>query len=352
MNPAPYELLCRHPGLFGESPLVVGTGANMPSEWIQLMRQHDGRLCTWDWMTHTQAQAAGVNSQFGIPGLDATQFPEPPATAILLWPKSKELALLMTRYLSSLVQRLWIVGANDAGGKSIGNACKRLDIPTSKVDAARHCSLWQADLHPDADQAAATDAIWDQSSKRFKANELEFLSYPGVFSHGQLDKGTALFLEVLSRELKNRPDRILDLGCGTGVIGLTLKQRFEQASITLADTDAIALHATRQNIQRLVPKTADIQVTASDRFSGISGRYQLIVTNPPFHTGTDTDYRFALDLFSKSKQHLTLHGQLWIVANRHLPYEEWATDYFGSGNVTLHQQAAGFKVLQINVSHQ
>lgn len=345
MNPAPYELLCRHPQLFDATCLVIGTGAAMPAEWVQIMRNGQTRFQTWDWMTHRHACSVHLDSHFGVPGLEE----EPMATvrtAILIWPKSKELGLLLSRYLAQQVDQLWIVGANDAGGKSIGNACKRIDIRCHKFDAARHCSLWQADTS-EITHTSESSTIWAESTRYFHAQSQTFATLPGVFSHGQLDKGTALLLDVLTRELTIKPASVLDLGCGAGVIGLTLKQRFQQAQVTLADTDAMALHSSQTNRQSLFPEASDIHVLASDRFSDVSGRYQLIVTNPPFHTGIDTDYRFAQDLFSHARQHLTRNGQLWIVANRHLPYEEWAAEHFGKDRITLHQQASGFKVLQV-----
>lgn len=350
MNPAPYELLCRHPHLFNQGMAIIGTGAVLPPDWVQLMRQHQTRFLTWDWMTHRQAQLLHINSQFGTPLFDSTETDI--HTAIVLWPKSKDLGLLLVQQWISRAHRLWIVGANDAGGKSIGNACKRIGVQCSKEDAARHCSLWAAQA-PSAQRlfSESANSAWMDKLKPFSANQQEFVSLPGVFSYGQLDKGTALLLDTLDQELNKAPTEVLDLGCGTGVIGLSLKKRFEETAITLADTDAIALSSSRLNTERLFPKANDIHITASDRFSDISGRYQMIVTNPPFHTGVETDYRFAQDLFSKSKQHLKLNGQLWIVANRHLPYEEWALDYFDSKLVHIHKQASGFKVLQITASN-
>lgn len=64
---------------------------------------------------------------------------------------------------------------------------------------------------------------------------------------------------------------------------------------------------------------------------------------PPFHLGKGTDYEFARRLFSEARQHLTRDGQMWIVANRHLPYEDWAAEQFRQVEIMV--QDKGFKLL-------
>lgn len=343
MNPAPFELLCRHPDLFSSSLLVVGNGANQPAEWQQAMQLHQSHFLTWDWMTHLAARPGlGANSHFGVPGtVLATSLPATP-DIVLLWPKSRQLGLTLISVLSQSANRVWIIGANDSGGKSIGNACKKIGVTANKVDAARHCSMWQLESPADIPPTS-----WEEHHKHFTVGSHQYSTLPGVFSHGELDKGTALLLEALAEQpFRHAPPSILDLGCGSGVIGLSLQQRFEEATLTLADTDALALSCCHTNIHRSGMNPDTIQVIASDKLSEIKGRYKLIVTNPPFHTGTETDYRFAQTLFAQARQHLAPYGEIWVVANRHLSYEEWATASFSSVDVVT--QAAGFKILRLH----
>ena len=345
MNPSPYALLCRHPNLFSQQLLVVGMGDNQPAEWLHAMKAHQCSFMTWDWMTHQAAtQQLGEHCHFGVPEYNRLPQQSAQQDRVLLWPKSRQLGLILTQILRHSARSLWIIGANDNGGKSIGNACKKIGLSATKTDSARHCSMWQVDT-TQADDDHSVE--WQAHAKHFQAGQLELTTLPGVFSHGTLDKGTQLLLYTMEQhKLKSQARRILDLGCGTGVIGLTLKHRFETAHVTLADTDALSLECCRINIQHNHLDDTDIDIVASDKLSGINGRYSLIVTNPPFHTGSQTDYRFAESLFTNAKKHLDGRGELWLVANRHLAYEEWARA--GFGHIEILAQASGFKILRLH----
>ena len=134
--------------------------------------------------------------------------------------------------------------------------------------------------------------------------------------------------------------KLLDLGCGSGVIGLTMKSRSPALDITLTDVDAMALRSAELNSARL---GLSAETIASDGLARVDGRFDYIFSNPPFHQGKRTDYEFALRLFRDAKRHMTRDGQLWIVANRHLAYEEWASEAFRSAEVMV--QSNGFKLI-------
>ena len=104
--------------------------------------------------------------------------------------------------------------------------------------------------------------------------------------------------------------------------------------------DAFALQSARLNSMRL---QLPAEVLASDGLSQVEGEFDYIFTNPPFHQGKETDYQFARQMFSQAKQHLTQDGQLWLVANIHLSYEDWANEHFS--NVEVMAQEKGFKLI-------
>lgn len=96
---------------------------------------------------------------------------------------------------------------------------------------------------------------------------------------------TELLCGWASEILEGRPSgRVLDLCCGTGCIGLVLKKRFPAFSVTLADLSAQALSLAMENAECL---ECDVKFVSSDLFSRLSGRYDLICSNPPYIPSAD-----------------------------------------------------------------
>lgn len=332
MSQAVYELLQRHPDLL-QHALIIGNGQDFPAQWQQQVSAANGRILTWDWQTYqSYHQLADDARQFALPGPQS--FDWQPQHIIVLWPKSKVLGQSLIRFIATSQRQCYAVAANDAGGKSIGKACQASCQQAEKIDSARRCSLWQLDLAPQA------DFNWLKQAQSFHWQQQAYLTLPGVFSHGKLDVGTQVLLEHLAPPAHGK---LLDLGCGSGVIGLSLKQQQPALDITLTDVDAFAIRSAELNAMRL-GQTADIY--ASDGLDHVSGKFDYIISNPPFHQGKDTDYQFAERLFQQARQHLVADGQLWIVANRHLPYEEWAQQRFASVEILAQQQ--GFKILCVS----
>ena len=329
MSQAVYELLQRHPHLL-EDALIIGNGDTFPAGWQTLLRDNNSQVLTWDWQTwQAYSELAPEKKEFAIPQAQVEAFRD--KTIILLWPKAKALALSLIELIASQASECYAVAANDAGGKSIAKACQDLTVSSEKTDSARRCSLWQLQLQPQ------NDFNWLRRAQSFNWNDQAYLTLPGVFSHGKLDVGTQVLLQHLPAPAHGK---LLDLGCGSGIIGLSLKQQQPKLEVTLADVDAFALRSAQLNSMRL---GAESHTQASDGLQNIDGRFDYIISNPPFHQGKDTDYQFAQQLFQQAGQHLVADGQLWLVANRHLPYEDWAQASFASVELLAQQQ--GFKIL-------
>ncbi|MDD3242422.1 MAG: methyltransferase [Eubacteriales bacterium] len=131
---------------------------------------------------------------------------------------------------------------------------------------------------------------------------MTFLTDAGVFSRGEIDRGS----EVLLKALPPLCGRVLDLGCGYGFLGLALKKLYPEASFTLCDINRRALSLARQNAARA---QVSVDIVESDGFSGVSGLYDHIVTNPPVKAGKALYYGW----FDQARQYLTPGGTLTLV---------------------------------------
>lgn len=270
-------------------------------------------------------------------------------TILLFMPKAKEQARYLIAQVLPLLKaggRFWLVGENNGGIKSadkLVKAAAEVQWPEggyslSKADKAKKSTLLRLDLSeesasgtPEPFDATPWELHWQLPEKEAFPDELADLkltSLPGVFSHGRLDEGTALMLQNMPRikpsKVRNR--RVLDMGCGTGVIGLSLLKQHPELEVTFCDVNAMALEATRRSI---LANEMQGQVYASDMWSDITDRFDLIISNPPFHTGQKTDYELADRFIRQAKKHLKRSGELRIVANRFLKYPDIIEATFG-----------------------
>lgn len=241
------------------------------------------------------------------------------AGVIIYLPKSKAHLDMLLANARSVVDKegtIAVVGTNDGGIKSIGKRLKQQFSQAQKRDSARHCALWCSPNKACHTPFKIDDYI-EVNTYSLNGINWKIASLPGVFSHGDLDPGTQLLLESLPDKL---PKKILDFACGAGVIGCYLAQRQSDLSLSFSDINALALHACRQSCE-LNGLTADIR--ASNGLSEWSSqRFKLIVTNPPFHSGIATNYEVTETFIHQAGEHLTRGGDLYLVANRFLPYPE------------------------------
>ena len=78
----------------------------------------------------------------------------------------------------------------------------------------------------------------------YRGIDLRFTTDAGVFSRGEVDTGTKVLLEALPEEMGGE---ILDLGCGWGVIGISIARKWPAAKVTMADVNTRALELSREN---------------------------------------------------------------------------------------------------------
>lgn len=253
-------------------------------------------------------------------------------TLIYFWPKSKQEALFqLTQIFSCLPvgSHVFIVGENRSGVRSAEKMTEAF-VSLHKVDSARRCGLYYGELTAAA-QFTLTDWL-----KEYQVGDANITTLPGVFSQDNFDNGSALLTNALIRPLSGK---LLDIACGSGVIATVLAKRNPDLVLTLSDVSAAALAASRETLTR---NQLEGEVIASNVYSDLSGKYDWIVSNPPFHDGLNTSYNAAQQLITGAKVRLNRGGKICIVANAFLPYPALLDSTFGQHQVLA--QTGKFKV--------
>ncbi|MFI6446801.1 methyltransferase [Kitasatospora sp. NPDC050543] len=159
---------------------------------------------------------------------------------------------------------------------------------------------------------------------------LTVTNHAGIFCAERLDIGTRFLLRHLPRS--RGPERIVDLGCGNGVVGTAAALANPEAELLFIDESYQAL-ASAEATLRANPATADTEARflAGDGLSGVpADSVDLVLNNPPFHTHQATTDATAWRMFSGSRRALRPGGELWVIGNRHLGYHVKLRRLFGN----------------------
>jgi len=137
--------------------------------------------------------------------------------------------------------------------------------------------------------------------------KLFFETASGTFSPRKLDIGTAAMLRYMQLPGEGR---VLDLGCGNGAIGIVAAAENPRLEVVLSDVNSRAVVESRKNIKRNKLKNAS--VVQSDLFTKLSGRFDVILSNPPISAGR----KVVFAMVEKSFGHLNPGGNLQMVARK------------------------------------
>lgn len=280
--------------------------------------------------------SSGAKSEFGlIPSVASTA-----QDIVLILPRERErLEMLLHALASSMPPQsiLWLAGENRSGIKSSASRLSAFFRSVSKVDSARHCTLFRAGnpIPPNPFELEGYKKTWPLI---IAGTQINIVSLPGTFAHGKLDRGTGLLLDTL--EVLKPTGQVLDFACGAGVIGLTLLHLNPATGLTLLDVSALALESTASSLR---VNGMEATVLASDGLSHLEGRFDWIISNPPFHRGIRNDLDIARHFFADAGNFLTETGKILLVYNHHLPYPAWLREHFT--RVEVLRTVRGFKIL-------
>lgn len=172
-----------------------------------------------------------------------------------------------------------------------------------------------------------------------KENKFLFISDNGVFSKNHVDSATDLLLKTIYEEVKGE---VLDVGCGYGVIGISIAKNSNVKTVSMIDINHRALELASKNaVKNKVSEK--VKIFESDGFEKISGTFDTIITNPPIRAGKAVIYK----MYEDAKKHLNEGGSLYIVINKKHGAPSTITflnNLFG--NCEVLDKKAGFNVIK------
>jgi len=140
----------------------------------------------------------------------------------------------------------------------------------------------------------------------------DFITIAGVFSANAVDQGSELLAAALPENLRGD---VADFGAGWGFLSSRIAKHQSVTSLDLIEADAIALEYAKLNIK---DPRANFHW---DDATAWNGSYDSVIMNPPFHKGRLGNPDLGRAFITNAARCLRHKGDLWMVANRHLPYE-------------------------------
>lgn len=156
-------------------------------------------------------------------------------------------------------------------------------------------------------------------------------NHANVFSRESLDIGTRFFLAHLPENIGK--GKIIDLGCGNGVVGLMAAQHNPETTLQFVDESYMAVRSAQEGFLAAFPQR-EAQFSVMDCLSGIEkASVDTVLNNPPFHQNNVVGDHIARQMFKQSYRALKKGGELWVIGNRHLGYHVKLKKLFGNCEV-------------------
>lgn len=176
---------------------------------------------------------------------------------------------------------------------------------------------------------------------------LRLFSKPGQYGWNKIDAGSAHLIDCLRQQLDAgvpMPASALDLGCGYGYLALQAA-RLGIPFITATDNNAAAVRSCQHNFS---VNQVQGEVMADDCAANIQRQFDLVLCNPPFHRGFETEQALTQKFVQSALRHLKKEGWALFVVNHFIPLEVVAAPYFHA--VELLWRDRQFKVFKLSGS--
>ncbi|MEC7763095.1 MAG: methyltransferase [Pseudomonadota bacterium] len=251
------------------------------------------------------------------------------AAALVFLPRAKDAARALIAQAAGCATFLMVDGQKTDGVDSILKAVKKI-APDVTVTSKSHGKMFWL--------AANDFPGWAGQVREVEG----FVTRPGVFSADGPDKGSRALVDALPP----LAGHVVDLGAGWGYLSRAILSSDKVTALDLVEADLTALDCARDNVTdpRAVFHWADATAfrpaTPAD----------VVVSNPPFHTSRAGDPGLGRAFIKAAAAMLKPTGAFWMVANRHLPYEDALTAAFRE--VEEMGGTPGFKVVRAAKPHR
>lgn len=280
-------------------------------------------------------------------GGDAPATPWPPLGpfpgALIRLPKGRAALAFLLGAAATVVATgapMILVGMNAEG---IRSATGRFEIVADGIETiavGHHARLLRGHRLAQLDVPQELAGWRTQTVLPIAGHSRVWTSYPGVFAGDRIDDGTALLLAALPTQSDHA--RVLDYGCGTGVIAAHIAAASPAARVELLDEDTLALAAAGENVP-------GARLILGSRLAAVGeARYDLIVSNPPIHQGVAEDRRVLDRLIAEAPRYLASGGMLQLVVQRRIAVGEALDKAFGkSVQVATSGQFSVFRATKV-----
>ncbi|MBT2399081.1 methyltransferase [Streptomyces sp. ISL-100] len=161
---------------------------------------------------------------------------------------------------------------------------------------------------------------------------LTVTNHAGIFCAERLDIGTRFFLRHLPR--RRGAERVVDLGCGNGVVGLAAALANPEAEVVFTDESFQAVASAEATFRANAGADRKAEFLVGDGLSVVpEGTVDLVLNNPPFHSHQATTDATARRMFGGARDALRPGGELWVIGNRHLGYHVMLRRIFGNSEL-------------------
>ncbi len=310
----------------GQRVLVLGAGNGVLPVFCA-RRVGQGEVLVVDQRSHALAVAAataalnGATARF-ISTTDLSRLPAGSVNHALIniafQPNSVRLVELLgeTQRLTEPGARVYLAGARDRGADT---AIKRLGEVFGRAQLAAYRKGYRVGVavRSEAAMPPAAAPQLELMEVELRGSHYTLEAHSGVFARGGLDPAAALLATAIE---VSSGDKVLDLGCGSGIVGMVAARLAPQGHVWLVDTNTEAVALTQRNVERNAIPNATVLV--SDSTAAVADqRFDVVVCNPPFHEGRSAARSLGLRLINDAMHVLPPGGRCFVVANRFLPYE-------------------------------